>query len=61
MGLIAEGRLDGDRAGKVSADQVQKKRKYQHYTAEQYLTLESILGSGGSGDICLHSLQVILP
>lgn len=44
MGLIAEVRRDGARAGKVSADQVQKKRKYQHYTAEQYLTLESMLG-----------------
>lgn len=49
MRLIAEVRLDGARAGKVSAAQVQKKRKYHHYTAEQYLTRESTLGSGGSG------------
>lgn len=49
MGPVAEVRLDRARAGKVSADQVQKKRKYQHFTAEQYRTLESTLGSGGSG------------
>lgn len=35
MGVIAEVRLDGAKAGNMSADQVQKKRKYQHYTVEQ--------------------------
>lgn len=49
MGLIAEVRFNGARAGKVSTDQVQKKRKYQRYMAEQHLTLEAMLSSGGSG------------
>lgn len=60
MGLIAEVRLDRAKPGKVSTDQVQQKRKSQCYMAEQYITLESILGSGGSGAFGYNSLQVIL-
>lgn len=52
--------LDRARPGNGSADQVQKKRKYQCYMAEQYITLESMLGSGGSGAFGYISPQVIL-
>lgn len=59
-GPIVEARLDGAGAGKVSAEPSQKKRKYQRYTAENHITLETNLCLAGSGhdlNICFHLLQ----